>query len=134
MNVHFSSQTNEWATPQAFFDTLDAEFHFTLDTAATPENAKCKRYFTKESDGLAQSWDNEIVFCNPPYGREIGKWVKKGSEATGGGSSYAASGADRHAILPRTYLQQSRNLFPKRQIEVRGLQKLGTVSVYGGDI
>lgn len=85
MNVHFSSKTPEWATPQDFFDALNAEFHFTLDTAATPENAKCKRYFTKESDGLAHSWDNETVFCNPPYGREIGKWVKKGSEATGGG-------------------------------------------------
>lgn len=52
----FSSNTNEWATPQKVFDELDAEFHFTLDPCATKENAKCERYFTKEDDGLAQSW------------------------------------------------------------------------------
>ena len=78
--VHFSSKTGEWETPQALFDALDAEFHFTLDPCATPENAKCGRYFTKEIDGLAQSWAGETVFMNPPYGREIGKWVRKAFE------------------------------------------------------
>lgn len=71
-----SSKTPEWATPQAFFDNLDKEFHFTLDVCATPENAKCKRYFTKEQDGLAQEWDG-VVWMNPPYGKEIRKWVEK---------------------------------------------------------
>lgn len=80
MNVHFSSQTNEWATPQDFFDVLNKEFHFTLDPCATKENAKCLQFFTQEDDGLLQSWDNHIVFCNPPYGHEIGKWVKKAYE------------------------------------------------------
>jgi len=84
MNVHFSSKTNEWSTPQEFFNRLNDEFHFTLDVAATPNNAKCRRYYTESDDGLTKSWDNEIVFCNPPYGRTIGKWVKKASEATGG--------------------------------------------------
>lgn len=84
MNIHFSSKSNEWATPQDFYDQLDKEFHFSLDVAADAENAKSARYFTQSDDGLAQSWDNETVFCNPPYGREIGKWVKKASEATGG--------------------------------------------------
>lgn len=84
MSVHFSSQTNEWSTPQDFFDGLDREFHFTLDPCATHESAKCDKYFTKEDDGLQQSWDNEIVFCNPPYGREIKHWVKKAAEAKGG--------------------------------------------------
>ena len=78
--VHFSSKTSEWETPQALFEALDAEFHFTLDPCATPENAKCGRYFTKEIDGLAQSWAGETVFMNPPYGREIGKWVRKAFE------------------------------------------------------
>lgn len=84
MEVHYSSKTNEWSTPQNFFDQLDQEFHFTLDPCSTKENAKCAKFFTQEDDGLAQSWDNEIVFCNPPYGREIKKWVKKASEARGG--------------------------------------------------
>lgn len=84
MSVHFSSQTDNWATPQDFFDKLNAEFHFTLDPCADASNAKCPKFYTKEDDGLIKSWDNEIVFCNPPYGREISKWVKKASEARGG--------------------------------------------------
>lgn len=71
-----SSKSNEWATPQAVFDELNKEFNFTLDPAATSENAKCQRFFTKEQDGLKQDWSGETVFCNPPYGREIGKWVE----------------------------------------------------------
>ena len=80
----FSSKTNEWATPQDFFDTLNKEFNFTLDPCATKENAKCAKFYTEEDNGLSQSWDNEVVFCNPPYGRQIKDWVKKASEAKGG--------------------------------------------------
>lgn len=72
-----TSNTDEWATPQVFFDELNKEFHFTLDPCATKENAKCAKFYTKEDDGLTKDWRNEIVFCNPPYGREIGKWVEK---------------------------------------------------------
>lgn len=79
-SVHFMSKTNEWATPQDFFDRLDEEFDFTLDPCATPENAKCNRYFTKGGDGLSQDWSGDRVFMNPPYGREIGKWVRKAYE------------------------------------------------------
>lgn len=84
MSIHFSSKTNEWVTPQNFFEEINNEFNFTLDPCATKENTKCKKFFTQEDDGLKQNWDNEVVFCNPPYGREIGKWVKKASEARGG--------------------------------------------------
>lgn len=84
MNVHFSSQSDNWATPQDFFDKLHQEFHFTLDPCADISNAKCTKFYTRDDDGLSKSWDNEIVFCNPPYGREISKWVKKASEASGG--------------------------------------------------
>lgn len=73
----FSSKSNEWETPQKFFDELNKEFHFTLDPCATPENAKCKKYYTQEENGLLKSWENEVVFCNPPYGRELCKWVEK---------------------------------------------------------
>lgn len=84
MNVHFSSKTNEWATPQDFFDEMNNEFNFTLDVASTIENAKCTRFFTQQDDGLNKSWDNEIIWCNPPYGRELKHWVKKASKAKGG--------------------------------------------------
>lgn len=72
-----SNNKDNWGTPQVFFDELDKEFHFTLDPCADEFNHKCKKYFTKEQNGLIQSWEGEIVFCNPPYGREIGKWVHK---------------------------------------------------------
>ena len=80
----FSSNTNEWATPQKIYDELNKEFNFNLDPCATPENAKCKRYFTQSDNGLSQSWDNSNVFCNPPYGRKLAEWVKKASECRGG--------------------------------------------------
>ena len=76
--VLFSSESENWSTPQDVFDKLDRVFHFTLDPCASPENTKCKKYYTKETDGLTQSWANEIVFCNPQYGRtSTGEWAKK---------------------------------------------------------
>lgn len=82
--VHFSSASVEHATPQDFFDKLNAEFHFTLDVCATPENAKCQQFYPPEIDGLKQAWsqdaDGGAVWMNPPYGREIGKWVQKAAE------------------------------------------------------
>lgn len=76
--VLYSSESGEWETPQALFDKLDAEFHFTLDPAASATNAKCEEYYTMKDDGLAQSWDGESVYLNPPYGRGIIEpWVKK---------------------------------------------------------
>jgi len=75
--VMFSSATEEWATPQNIFDTLDKQFKFTLDPCSTDENHKCETYFTKKENGLAQSWIGHSVFMNPPYGNEIKKWVKK---------------------------------------------------------
>ena len=73
----YSSANEVWETPQDFFDKLDEEFHFDLDPCALPENAKCARYFTPEQDGLLQDWGGSVVFCNPPYGRKIGRWCQK---------------------------------------------------------
>lgn len=81
-----SSKNMNWCTPQDFFDRLDAEFHFVLDAAATKKSAKCEKFFTPETDGLAQSWDcGGAVFCNPPYGRQICKWVQKVFKESAGG-------------------------------------------------
>ena len=78
--VMFSSATDMWETPVAFFKALDAEFHFTLDVCAVKENAKCAAYFSPERDGLKQEWSG-VCWCNPPYGREIGRWVRKAAES-----------------------------------------------------
>lgn len=76
-DVLFSSKRHDWETPQQFFDELDREFHFTLDPCCTPETAKCNKYYTSKENGLLQDWDGETVFCNPPYGRELAKWIEK---------------------------------------------------------
>ncbi len=76
----FSSKTDLWTTPWNFFEKLNDEFRFTLDPCSTHENAKCNKHFTIEEDGLLQDWSNEVVFCNPPYGRKIKDWVKKAYE------------------------------------------------------
>lgn len=73
----FTSNSDEWETPLQLFNLFDQKYHFTLDVCATPQNAKCKKYFTKKEDGLAQDWAKEVCWMNPPYGREIGKWIKK---------------------------------------------------------
>ena len=72
----FSRKTDMWETPEYLFKALDAEFHFTTDVCAVKENAKCNHYFSPDLDGLNQEWTG-CCWCNPPYGREIGKWVKK---------------------------------------------------------
>lgn len=87
MSVHFSSKSNEWTTPQYLFDELNEEFNFTLDPCATDENAKCSKYFTIEDDGLSKDWSNDVVFMNPPYGREIKKWIKKAYEESLNGAT-----------------------------------------------
>lgn len=82
----FSSKTDLWETPQDLFDKLNNEFQFTLDVCATPENAKCDKFYTKEQDGLKHPWKG-TVWCNPPYGRGIGQWVRRALFAFVSGST-----------------------------------------------
>lgn len=80
--VHFSSRTDDWATPQPFFDALNDEFNLLWDVCASHTNSKLPFYWTRDEDGLQCSWLGKRIWMNPPYGREIGKWVAKA--ATGG--------------------------------------------------
>lgn len=80
LDAVMTSKTDEWETPQRLFDKYNSIYGFNLDACATPQNAKCKRYFTKEQDGLKQEWRG-VVWMNPPYGRQIGKWIKKAYES-----------------------------------------------------
>lgn len=119
----FTSTTYEWATPQAFFDALDAEFGFTLDPCATPTNAKCSTFFTISDDGLAQSWAGHVVFMNPPYGRQIRRWVRKAYES-------ALAGATVVCLLPaRTDTTWWHDHVMKGEVRfVRGRLKFGNAS------
>lgn len=81
MSVHFSSKTDLWATPQAFYEKYNAIYNFTLDVCASKDNAKCAVYYDIEANGLSQSWHG-VCWMNPPYGRDIGKWMKKAYESS----------------------------------------------------
>lgn len=72
----FSSATGKWATPPEVYAALDAEFGFTLDPCPIDDAERIMEF-----DGLARSWAGERVFCNPPYGPVIGKWLAKAREA-----------------------------------------------------
>lgn len=117
--VMFSSKSEMWSTPQDFFDMLDYEFDFTLDACAVKENAKCKRYYTPEDDGLFQPWEG-VVWCNPPYGRQIGKWVQKAYESAQGGEygRNAYSRKNGYGMVPRLHFGESRNQVCSRKVEV----------------
>lgn len=85
----FSSNKDDWSTPDYLFEYLDKRFGpFILDPAATCENSKCSRFYTPNDDGLSKSWKGERVFINPPYGRNVtGKWVKKAYEECQNGNT-----------------------------------------------
>jgi phage N-6-adenine-methyltransferase len=85
-SIHFRSDSSLWETPSALFEALHAEFGFTLDACAIAENAKCDRYFSPEDDGLQQDWGGQTVWCNPPYGIAIGRWVQKAYESAKAGA------------------------------------------------
>jgi phage N-6-adenine-methyltransferase len=90
--VNLRHKSIEWETPPDLFEKLDHEFGFTLDVCATPENAKCETFFTKEQDALQQNWTG-VVWCNPPYGLALRQWIQK---------AYASSrcGATVVCLLP----------------------------------
>lgn len=76
--VLHSSSGKTYVTPDYVFKPLDDMFHFKLDAAASKDNAKCKKFYTKADDGLEQPWTPGPVWCNPPYGRNLSLWVEKG--------------------------------------------------------
>lgn len=109
----FSSKTDLWETPQDLFDKLNNEFQFTFDVCATPENAKCDKFYTEEQDGLEHPWKG-TVWCNPPYGRGIGQWVRRALFAS-------VSGATVVMLLPaRTDTKWFHDYIYKRNnVEIR---------------
>jgi phage N-6-adenine-methyltransferase len=80
--LHFSSSKDDWATPWSFFDRMSSLYGpFDIDVCASSENAKCQQYYTVEDDGLSMVWAGRC-WMNPPYGRSIGKWMRKAYESS----------------------------------------------------
>ena len=136
-DLMFSSKTDIWETPKDLFDTLNKEFNFTLDVCALPENAKCEKYYTPENNGLSQNWDG-IIWCNPPYGRQIGSWVRRALFASVAGNTVVM-------LLPaRTDTRWFHEyIYNRENVEIRLLKgrlrfgnakKFSPVSVNGGCI
>lgn len=123
-----SSITDEWATPQDLFDTLNATFHFTLDPCATPENAKCAKFYTKEQDGLKQDWGGGGYMVQSaiwPRDWQMDPEMRR----TQGSGCHANSGKNRHAMVALIHRQESRCacLLHQRATQVRKCEKLRTI-------
>lgn len=127
-NVHYSSKTPEWKTPQDFFDEIQKEFKLELDVCATNKNHKLWDWFTEKDDGLKQSWKGWRCWMNPPYGREIGKWVKKASEGGGGDCGCTSSCPYGYQMVSSIYLRKGRGSIYQRPTQVRGFEEFCSLS------
>ncbi len=110
----FASKRTDWETPQELFDGLNAEFRFDLDVCASAENAKCRRFFTVEDDGLTQPWDS-VCWLNPPYGRGMERWLRKAFHA-------AQNGALVVCLVPARTDTRWWHLYVVRSSEIRFLR------------
>lgn len=115
-----SSNTDLWETPKAFFDEQNLLYGpFDVDVCADSSNAKCKKFFDRCVDGLKQEWVG-TCWMNPPYGKEIGLWMKKAKES-------AENGATVVCLVPaRTDTKWWHDYAMKGQITfIRGRLKFG---------
>ena len=120
----FESARQDWTTPDALFNPINAEFRFTLDAAADAANARAPLFFCAADDGLRQDWGANVVWLNPPYGERTGrlsKWVEKAADA-------AAKGATVVMLIPaRTNTNWFHDICLKRgEVRfIRGRPKFG---------
>lgn len=129
----FSSKTDDWATPQSFFDEMDKEFHFTLDVCADTLNHKCKRYFTKDDDGLSMDWGGGYYMVQSavwPRNWQMGSEMLRAYEY----SSHATAGKNGHKMVSRLYLSQGRNQIYQGKAQIWKWQESCAFSEYGGHI
>lgn len=110
----FSSAKGDWGTPPELFRMLNDEFHFNCDVAASAENALCEKCYTETDSAFFHNWDG-VCFCNPPYGREVGRWVEKALREARAGRATTVM------LLPaRTDTRWFHEyIWPYRQVEVR---------------
>ena len=133
----FSSTTDLWATPQAFFDELNAEFHFTLDPCANDDNHKCAKYYTEQQDGLAQDWGgaNRVLQSAIRQGyRCLGEEVLRGEPQTKYAGGDADTRKDGHIVLSRLHLPQGRTEVYPRSPALQRSPARRTLPLNGGGV
>lgn len=81
LRVMTKSSGTDRATPPEIYAWLDGQMHFTVDVCASKRNTKHARFYDVEKNGLAQSWEGETFWCNPPYGKELGQWMDKARDS-----------------------------------------------------
>jgi phage N-6-adenine-methyltransferase len=119
-SVHFSSQSCAWSTPQNFFDELHTKWGFELDVCASIQNAKVDHFFDEQEDGLNQDWSPFVCWMNPPYGREIKKWMAKALDESHKGATVVC------LVPARTDTSWWHDYAMKGEIEfIRGRLKFG---------
>lgn len=128
----FTSKTAEWATPQAFFDDVDKEFHFTLDVCADDKNHKCKKYYTKADDGLKMDWGGGHYLVQStvwPRNWQMGAKMRQ-SWCYG---RHAIASAHRYKMVSRLHLPQIRDQIYQRKAQIWWGKIPSSVSEYACD-
>ena len=101
-----TSNKDDWETPQALFDQLNEEFHFTLDAASNDQNAKCEHHYTAENSGLERSWgggDSILQSSLRAEHRRLDTQSLPGSQQTGHSRSPIGSRPHGHQMVPEPY-------------------------------
>lgn len=102
-SVMYSSKTDDWATPQAFFDELNDEFCFNLDPCASEENHKCEMFFTRQQNGLSRDWGGLPRILQSAIrqrDRRVGGEMLSGGAQGKHPCGYAYSRPDRYKVFP----------------------------------
>jgi len=117
----FTVDRDDWETPDGLFAQLHSEFHFTLDVCASANSTKCARYFDIEQNGLKQSWSNDICWMNPPYGRQIKKWIRKAyAESFRGATVVCLVAARTDTVWWNSYAVKGEIRFIRGRIRFKG--------------
>lgn len=133
----FKSTTDNVATPQWLFDELDAVFHFDLDAAATPENAKCARFYTKEDDALKKSWGGGGLLQSSVWtdDRRVRQEGSIRNTAQRQRDRATAARQDGHEMVPRIPVLQAKREYSvfAGQGEIRRRKARGPVPIHDCD-
>lgn len=137
LDVMYSSQTDNWATPMEFFEELDKEFRFNLDPCASEQNHKCERYFTKEQNGLLQDWGGVASLLQSALRqshRRLGPEGIRGRAQREHARGHAHPGQNGHTIFSQLHQTQGGGSLRRGAAEVRRSKTGSPVPIHGGDL